>query len=77
MNTTSAAQNVTLSNTGGATLNITGIAITGALWGWGRPNWGGGSVNVNVNRFNSINQCKQYQCERDQQSDHQFEYLAA
>ncbi|MGD0102714.1 MAG: DUF3300 domain-containing protein [Rhodopila sp.] len=32
-----------------------GIAITGALWGWGRPNWGGGSVNVNVNRFNSIN----------------------
>jgi len=32
-----------------------GIAITGALWGWGRPNWGGGNVNVNVNRFNSIN----------------------
>ncbi len=32
-----------------------GIAITGALWGWGRPNWGGGSINVNVNRFNSIN----------------------
>jgi hypothetical protein len=32
-----------------------GIAITGALWGWGRPNWGSGNVNVNVNRFNSIN----------------------
>ncbi len=32
-----------------------GIAITGALWGWGRPNWGAGSVNVNVNRYNSIN----------------------
>jgi hypothetical protein len=32
-----------------------GIAITGALWGWGRPNWSAGSVNVNVNRFNSIN----------------------
>jgi len=32
-----------------------GIAITGALWGWGQPNWGAGSVNVNVNRFNSIN----------------------
>jgi uncharacterized protein DUF3300 len=33
----------------------TGIAVTSALWGWGRPNWGNGSVNVNVNRFNSIN----------------------
>ncbi|WP_428489365.1 DUF3300 domain-containing protein [Rhodopila sp.] len=33
----------------------TGIAISHALWGWGRPNWGGGNVNVNVNRFNSIN----------------------
>ncbi len=32
-----------------------GIAVTGALWGWGRPNWGAGSVNVDVNRFNSIN----------------------
>lgn len=32
-----------------------GVAVTGALWGWGRPNWGNGSVNVNVNRFNSIN----------------------
>jgi hypothetical protein len=32
-----------------------GVAVTGALWGWGRPNWGAGNVNVNVNRFNSIN----------------------
>jgi hypothetical protein len=32
-----------------------GIAITGALWGWGSPNWGGGNVNVNANRFNNIN----------------------
>jgi hypothetical protein len=32
-----------------------GIAVTSALWGWGRPNWGNGSVNVNVNRFNNIN----------------------
>jgi len=32
-----------------------GVAITSSLWGWGRPNWGGGSVNVNVNRFNTIN----------------------
>lgn len=32
-----------------------GIAVTSALWGWGRPNWSNGSVNVNVNRFNSIN----------------------
>jgi hypothetical protein len=32
-----------------------GVAITGALWGWGSPNWGGGNVNINANRFNSIN----------------------
>jgi len=32
-----------------------GVAITGALWGWGSPNWGGGSVNINTNRYNSIN----------------------
>jgi hypothetical protein len=32
-----------------------GTAIVGSLWGWGRPNWGRGSVDVNVNRFNSIN----------------------
>ncbi len=33
----------------------TGVAITAGLWGWARPNWGGGYMNVNVNRFNSIN----------------------
>ena len=32
-----------------------GIAITGALWGWGSANWGGGNVNINANRFNQIN----------------------
>jgi hypothetical protein len=32
-----------------------GIAITGALWGWGSPNWGGGNINVNTNRYNNIN----------------------
>jgi len=32
-----------------------GVAITAGLWGWARPNWGGGNVNVNVNRFNNIN----------------------
>jgi len=32
-----------------------GIAISSSLWGWGRPNWHGGNVNVNVNQFNSIN----------------------
>ena len=33
----------------------TGAAIVGSLWGWGSPNWGRGSVNVNVNRYNNIN----------------------
>ena len=40
-----------------------GVAITAGLWGWARPNWGccwGGSrnstnVNINVNRWNTIN----------------------
>jgi hypothetical protein len=32
-----------------------GVAITRGLWGWGSPNWGTGSINVNVNRFNAIN----------------------
>jgi len=32
-----------------------GVAITAGLWGWARPNWGGGYMNVNVNRYNSIN----------------------
>jgi len=32
-----------------------GVALVGSLWGWATPSWGRGSVNVNVNRFNSIN----------------------
>ena len=32
-----------------------GAAIVGSLWGWGRPNWGGGSINVNADRYNNIN----------------------
>src|SRR6516162_2722605 len=32
-----------------------GVAIAGSLWGWGSPNWSGGNVSINANRFNSIN----------------------
>jgi hypothetical protein len=32
-----------------------GVAITAGLWGWARPAWNSGYVNVNVNRYNSIN----------------------
>ncbi|MGH7158808.1 MAG: DUF3300 domain-containing protein [Acetobacteraceae bacterium] len=32
----------------------TGVAVVGSLWGWSRPAWGHGSVNVNVNRWNNI-----------------------
>ena len=32
-----------------------GAAIVGSLWNVGRCNWGGGNVNVNVNRYNNIN----------------------
>ena len=32
-----------------------GVAVVGSLWGWARPGWGGGNVNVNVNRYNNIN----------------------
>ncbi len=32
-----------------------GVALTAGLWGWASPNWGRGDVNVNVNRWNSIN----------------------
>ena len=32
-----------------------GVAITASLWNWARPSWGGGYMNVNVNRFNQIN----------------------
>ena len=34
-----------------------GVAAVGALWG--NANWGGGNVNVNVNRYNSINSNRQ------------------
>jgi Protein of unknown function (DUF3300) len=32
-----------------------GVAVVGSLWGWGRPNWGGGNVTINSNQFNRIN----------------------
>ncbi len=32
-----------------------GVAVIGSLWGWARPSWGGGYMNVNVNRYNNIN----------------------
>jgi uncharacterized membrane protein YgcG len=32
-----------------------GVAIAGGLWGWATPYWRGGSVNINVNRYNNIN----------------------
>jgi Protein of unknown function (DUF3300) len=32
-----------------------GLAITAGLWGWAQPNWNHGNVNVNVNRYNTIN----------------------
>ena len=33
----------------------TGVAVVGSLWGWARPSWYGGHVNVNVSRYNNIN----------------------
>ena len=32
-----------------------GLAVVGSLWGWARPGWGAGYVNVNVNHYNNIN----------------------
>ena len=32
-----------------------GVAVTNSLWGWGRPNWGGGNISINSNQFNRIN----------------------
>ncbi len=32
-----------------------GVAVTSSLWGWGRPNWGGGNISINSNQFNRIN----------------------
>jgi hypothetical protein len=31
------------------------VRIVGSLWGWATPQWGSGSVNINVNRYNYIN----------------------
>jgi hypothetical protein len=33
----------------------TGVAVVGSLWGWARPGWGGGNVNINASRYNNIN----------------------
>jgi hypothetical protein len=33
----------------------TGIIVVGSLWGWARPGWSTGYVNVNVNNYNNIN----------------------
>jgi hypothetical protein len=33
----------------------TGVAVVGSLWGWARPGWGAGYVNVNVAHYNNIN----------------------
>ena len=32
-----------------------GVGIVASLWNIGSPNWGYGNVNVNVNRWNTIN----------------------
>jgi hypothetical protein len=39
---------------GGALLGFTAGVIVGAAL-WGNCNWGGGNVNVNVNRYNNFN----------------------
>lgn len=31
------------------------VAVVDSLWGWARPGWGRGDVDIDVNRFNSIN----------------------
>jgi hypothetical protein len=32
-----------------------GVAVVNSLWGWARPGWGRGDIDVNVNRFNNVN----------------------
>ena len=32
-----------------------GVAVTAGLWNWAHPDWHGGNVNINVNRYNSLN----------------------
>ena len=33
----------------------TGVAVVGSLWGWGGCNWGHNDININSNRYNTIN----------------------
>src|SRR5271155_1865274 len=40
---------------GAALAFAAGVAVVGGLWGWARPGWGSGTVNLNVGRYNSIN----------------------
>lgn len=32
-----------------------GVAVVGSIWGWGDCDWGGDDINVNYNKYNSIN----------------------
>jgi hypothetical protein len=32
-----------------------GVAVVSGLWGWARPAWGAGTVNINTARYNNIN----------------------
>jgi hypothetical protein len=32
-----------------------GVAVVSSLWGWARPGWGRGDVDIDVNRYNNIN----------------------
>jgi hypothetical protein len=32
-----------------------GVAVVGGLWGWARPAWNSGNVNINAGRYNNIN----------------------
>ena len=32
-----------------------GVAVNNNWWGWGHPDWHGGTINVNVNQWNQIN----------------------
>ncbi len=41
-----------------------GVAAVGAIWGG--CNWGGGNVNINVNKYNSVNTNRQTQRQPDQ-----------
>jgi hypothetical protein len=32
-----------------------GVAIVAGFWGWARPGWGGGDINIDVNRTRNVN----------------------